>query len=52
MPLTHLLGLLAAVILAAGLTIVLAFWAGVPLVALGFGCMAASLIMGWSRIAR
>ena len=35
MPLTHFLGLIVLVILAAGATLWLAFWTGVPLAALG-----------------
>lgn len=46
MPLTHFLGLLALVILAAGLTLMLLFWAKVPLVAVGFALLAGSLILG------
>ncbi|MGA0541614.1 hypothetical protein [Neotabrizicola sp. VNH66] len=46
MPLTHFLGLLAVVILTAGLTVALAFWAQVPLVALSFAALAGSLILG------
>ncbi len=46
MPLTHFLGLIATVILAAAATLALAFWAQVPLVALGFAALAGSLILG------
>jgi hypothetical protein len=46
MPLTHFLGLLAFVIVSAGVTIALATWAGVPFVALGFAALAGSLILG------
>ncbi len=46
MPLTHFLGLIALVILAAGATLALAFWANVPLVALGVAALLASLILG------
>lgn len=46
MPLPHLFGLIAFVILAAGATVVLALWANVPLIALGFAGMAASLVLG------
>ncbi len=46
MPLPHLFGLIAFVILAAGATILLALWANVPLVALGFAAMAASIAVG------
>ncbi len=45
MPLMHFLGLLAGVVLAAGLTLALAFWAEVPLVALGVAALAGSLLM-------
>ena len=40
MPLTHFLGLLALVILAAGATLALAFWAGVPVLAISFAALA------------
>jgi hypothetical protein len=46
MPLPHLIGLIAFVILAAGATLALALWVNVPLVALGFAAMAASLVVG------
>jgi hypothetical protein len=46
MPLTHFLGLIVLVILAAGATLALAFWANVPLVALGVAALLASLILG------
>ncbi|MCB5410058.1 hypothetical protein [Pseudogemmobacter faecipullorum] len=46
MPLTSFLGLIALVIFAAALTLVLAFNAGVPLIALSFAALAGSLIMG------
>ena len=52
MPLTHFLGLIALVILAAGLTIWLALGSGLPLAALAFGALAASLIATWTRVAR
>jgi hypothetical protein len=52
MPLTHFLSLIALVMLAAGVTIALAVWANVPLVALGFAALAGSLILGWNRIGR
>jgi hypothetical protein len=52
MPLTHFLGLIALVMLAAGVTIALALWADVPMVALGFAALAGSLILGWNRLAR
>lgn len=46
MPLTHFLGLMATVILAAGLTLALAFWAHLPLLALSFAALAGSLVLG------
>ena len=39
MPLTHFLGLIALVIVAAGLTIWLAVWTGVPFAALAFAAL-------------
>jgi len=52
MPLTHFLGIVALVILSAGLTLVLVFWSGVPLAAVAFATLSASLIFGWSRVGR
>jgi hypothetical protein len=52
MPLTHFLGLIALVVFAAGLTLWLAFWTGVPLAALGFAALSASLILTWTRVSR
>ena len=52
MPLTHFLGLIVLVILAAGLTIWLAVWSGVPFAALGFAALSASLILTWTRVSR
>ncbi|MBE2278722.1 MAG: hypothetical protein IAE87_20805 [Rhodobacteraceae bacterium] len=46
MPLTHFLGLLALTILAAGLTLILAFWAGLPLAALSLVALTGSLLLG------
>jgi hypothetical protein len=46
MPLPHLLFLILAVLLAAGATLALAFWAEVPLVAVGFAALAGSLLLG------
>lgn len=46
MPLPHLIGLVAFVIVAAGATLALALWANVPLVALGFAAMAGSVVLG------
>jgi hypothetical protein len=52
MPLTHFLGLIALVIVAAGLTIWLALWSGLPMAALGFAALSASLIVTWTRVSR
>jgi hypothetical protein len=52
MPLTHFLGLVALVILSAGLTLWLAFVSGLPLAALGFAVLSASLILTWTRLSR
>jgi hypothetical protein len=52
MPLTHFLGLIALVIFAAGLTLWLAFWTGVPMTALMFAALAGSLILTWTRVTR
>jgi hypothetical protein len=52
MPLTHFLGLIAVVIVAAGLTIWLALWSGLPLAALAFAALSASLIVTWTRVSR
>lgn len=52
MPLTHFLGLIALVILAAGLTIWLALWTGVPFAALAFAALSASIILTWTRVSR
>jgi uncharacterized membrane protein YgaE (UPF0421/DUF939 family) len=52
MPLTHFLGLIALVSLAAGLTIWLAVWFGLPLAALTFAALSASLIVTWTRVSR
>lgn len=52
MPLTHFLGLVALVIVAAGLTIWLAFWTGVPFAALAFAALSASVILTWARLSR
>jgi uncharacterized membrane protein len=52
MPLTHFLGLIALVILAAGLTLWLAVWSGVPLVAVAFAALSASLILTWAKVGR
>ncbi len=46
MPLTHFLALIGFVILSAGLTLGLAVWADLPLVALGFAALAGSLALG------
>jgi hypothetical protein len=52
MPLTHFLGLIALVIVAAGLTIWLALWTGVPFAALAFAALSASIILTWTRVSR
>ncbi len=52
MPLTHFLGLVALVIGAAALTILLALWTDVPLLALSFAAVAASVILTWTRVGR
>jgi hypothetical protein len=52
MPLTHFLGLIALVIAAAGVTLALAFWSDVPLVAVAFAALAGSLILTWTRLQR
>ncbi len=46
MPLTHFLGLLALVIVAAGATLALAFWAGAPVLAISLAALVGSLILG------
>lgn len=46
MPLPLFLGMIAFVIAAAAATLALAFWANVPLLALGFATLAGSLMMG------
>ena len=52
MPLTHFLGLIALVFVAAGLTIWLALWTGVPVAALAFAALSASVILTWTRVSR
>lgn len=52
MPLTHFLGLIALVIVAAGLTIWLAVSTGVPFAALAFAALSASIILTWTRVSR
>lgn len=52
MPLTHFLGLIALVIVAASLTIWLALWTGVPVAALAFAAISASVILTWTRVSR
>jgi uncharacterized membrane protein len=52
MPLPHFLGLIALVIVAAGLTIWLAVWTGVPFAALAFAALSASIILTWTRVSR
>jgi hypothetical protein len=46
MPLPLFLAMIGFVILAAGGTLALAFWAGVPMVALMFAALAGSLALG------
>lgn len=46
MPLTHFLGLLALVILAAALTVLLLVWMQAPLAAVAFAALAGSLVLG------
>ena len=52
MPLTHFLGLIALVIFAAGLTIWLAVYTGVPFAALAFAALSASVILTCTRVSR
>jgi hypothetical protein len=52
MPLTHFLGLVALVILSAAVTLFLAVWIDVPLVAIGFAALVGSLILSWTRLHR
>ncbi len=52
MPLTHFLGLIALVLVAAGLTVWLALWTGVPFAALAFAALSASVILTWTRVSR
>ena len=52
MPFTHFLGLVALVIVAAGLTVWLAIWTGVPFPALVFAALSASVILTWTRVSR
>ncbi|MFM7335183.1 MAG: hypothetical protein ACKO1H_12375 [Tabrizicola sp.] len=52
MPLTHFLGLIALVAVAAGLTIWLALWTGVPFAALAFAALSASVILTFTRVSR
>jgi hypothetical protein len=52
MPLTHFLGLIALVIVVAAFTVILALWSGVPLIALTFAAVSASLIITWTRLGR
>lgn len=46
MPLTYFLSLTLFVILAAGATLALAFWLNIPLAALAFAALMASLCLG------
>jgi hypothetical protein len=52
MPLTHFLGLILLVILAAALTLWLAVWWGVPMAAVAFATLSVSLILTWTRVGR
>ncbi len=52
MPVPMFLGMIVLVIVAAAATIALAFWAHVPMVALGFAALAGSLILTWQRLMR
>jgi hypothetical protein len=52
MPLDHFLGLIALVILVSRGDPGLAFWSNVPLAALGFAALLASLILTWTRVSR
>jgi hypothetical protein len=52
MPVPMFLGMIALVIVAAGATIALAFWAKVPLIALGFAVLVGSAILTWQRTMR
>lgn len=49
MPLPLFLGLIAAVILAAALTILVATGAGLPIAALAFAALGARLLVMWRR---
>ncbi len=49
MPLPHFLLLTAFVLVAAGLTLGLAFWAEVPLAAFALAALSASLALGMRR---
>ncbi len=49
MPLPLFLGLIAAVLLAAGLTILAATGAGLPIAALALAALAARLLLIWRR---
>lgn len=46
MPLPLFLAMIAATIAAGGLTIAIASWTGLPLVALAFAALAGSLLLG------
>ena len=52
MPLTHFLGLILVVTLSAGLTLWLALGSGLPVAALAFAALSASLIRTWTRVTR
>ena len=46
MPLPLFLGLIGFVVIAAGATLALMFWANVPMAALGFAALAGSFALG------
>ena len=50
MPLPLFLALLAFAVLAAGSTLLLAFWVELPLLALGVATLAGSLMMGAKQV--
>jgi uncharacterized membrane protein len=52
MPLTHFLGLILLVVLSAALTLWLAVWTGLPLAAVAFAALSASIILTWTRVGR
>lgn len=46
MPLPLFLGIMALAMVAAAMTVALAFWIDLPFIALGFAALTGSLIMG------